>query len=56
MGKLYKKEKKQLSKMDLKSLEAYGRICKMSKSMISNDPEKWVRHGFIVDEILESRK
>ena len=55
MGKTYKKEKKQLSQMDTNGLQAYGRICKMSKGMISNEPEKWVRHGLIVDEILTER-
>jgi hypothetical protein len=48
-------EKNQLAQMTTGELETYGRICKMSQGMISTDPERWIRHGKIVNEILVNR-
>lgn len=50
-----KKEKRRLEQMATEELKAYGRLCKMSKGMISNDPERWIRHGKLVEEILVNR-
>lgn len=52
----YEKEKSELSGMSTTELEAYGRICKMSKGMISTGVEKFTRHGLIVGELLAERK